>query len=208
MFIPMAESSLDIIPIGDWVLESACHKLHEWRKSGHSDLRMAINLSAIQLQDKHIVNRISYLLHKYQIPPAKLELEVTETSILEDVQLSREQLKKIKDIGVILTLDDFGTGYSSLGYLQKFPFDKIKIDKSFVDGLPDSKENKVIVEAIIQLGKSFGIAVLAEGVETREQEQYLIESGCLEGQGYHYGKPMPEADLISYLAKPGPLPGD
>ena len=207
MFIPMAENSLDIIPIGDWVLESACHKLHEWHELGYPDLRMAINLSAVQLQDKHIVNRISYLLHKYQIEPDKLELEVTETCILEDVELSKEQLRKIKNIGVTLSLDDFGTGYSSLSYLQKFPFDKIKIDKTFVEGVPDNKENTVIVEAIIQLGKSFGIEVLAEGVETLEQESYLVQSGCMEGQGYYYGKPMSEQDLLQYLQNPSPLPG-
>ena len=207
MFIPMAESSLDIIPIGDWVLESSCHKLHDWHQAGYPDLRMAINLSAIQLRDKHIADRVSYLLHKYQIPPDKLELEVTETSILEDVDLSKEQLQKIKEIGVILTLDDFGTGYSSLSYLQKFPFDKIKIDKSFVEDVPNNKENMVIVEAIIQLGKSFNIDVLAEGVETVEQEAYLIESGCLEGQGYYYGKPMPDENFRSYLKNPSPLPG-
>lgn len=207
-FIPMAENSMDIIPIGDWVLESACHKLHEWQALGYTDLRMAINLSAIQLQDKHIVSRISYLLHKYQLSPGSLELEVTETSILEDVELSKEQLRKIKNIGIILTLDDFGTGYSSLSYLQKFPFDKIKIDKSFVDGIPENKENTVIVDAIIQLGKSFGIEVLAEGVETITQESYLIQSGCMEGQGYYYGKPMPEDDLLQYAKNPSPLPGD
>lgn len=207
-FIPMAESSMDIIPIGDWVLESACHKLHEWHELGYTNLRMAINLSAIQLQDKHIVSRISYLLHKYQLSPDKLELEVTETSILEDVELSKEQLRKIKNIGIILTLDDFGTGYSSLSYLQKFPFDKIKIDKSFVEGIPENKENTVIVDAIIQLGKSFGIEVLAEGVETAGQESYLIESGCMEGQGYYYGKPMTEEDLMQYVKNPSPLPGN
>ncbi|OED41964.1 diguanylate cyclase [Endozoicomonas sp. (ex Bugula neritina AB1)] len=206
-FIPMAESSLDIIPIGDWVLESACHKLHDWHVSGYPDLRMAINLSAIQLRDKHIVDRVSYLLHKYQLDPGKLELEVTETSILEDIELSKEQLKKIKNIGVILTLDDFGTGYSSLSYLQKFSFDKIKIDKSFVDDVPNNKENMVIVEAIIQLGKSFNIDVLAEGVETLEQERYLIDSGCLEGQGYYYGKPMTDSTFRAYLQVPSPLPG-
>ena len=206
MFIPMAESSLDIIPIGDWVLESSCQKLHEWHEMGHTDLRISINLSAIQLRDKHIVSRVSYLLHKYQIPPDKLELEVTETSIMEDVELSREQLKKISNIGVTLTLDDFGTGYSSLTYLQKFPFDKIKIDKSFVEDIPENKENTVIVEAIIQLGKSFGIDVLAEGVETIQQEAHLIQSGCLEGQGFYYGKPMTEEDFLSYVKNPTPLP--
>ena len=207
-FIPMAESSMDIIPIGDWVLESACHKLHEWHALGYTGLRMAINLSAVQLQDKHIVSRISYLLHKYQISPGNLELEVTETSILEDIELSKEQLRKIKNIGIILTLDDFGTGYSSLSYLQKFPFDKIKIDKTFVDGIPENKENTVIVDAIIQLGKSFGIDVLAEGVETATQESYLIQSGCLEGQGFYYGKPMAEDDFLQYAQNPSPLPGD
>ncbi|MGI9276787.1 MAG: putative bifunctional diguanylate cyclase/phosphodiesterase [Endozoicomonas sp.] len=199
MFIPMAENSLDIIPIGDWVLESACHQLHEWHETGHSHLRIAVNLSAIQLRDKEIVNRISYLLHKYQIPPDKMELEVTETCILEDIELSSTQLNSIKDLGVTLTLDDFGTGYSSLSYLKKFPFDKIKIDKSFVEGVPENNENTVIVEAIIQLGKSFGIEVLAEGVETVEQEALLIKTGCLEGQGYYYGKPMPESDFAVLL---------
>ena len=206
-FIPMAENSMDIIPIGDWVLESACHKLHEWHSLGHTNLRMAVNLSAVQLQDKHIVNRISYLLHKYKLAPNKLELEVTETSILEDIELSKEQLRKIKHIGVILSLDDFGTGYSSLSYLQKFPFDKIKIDKSFVEGIPENKENKVIVDAIIQLGGSFGMDILAEGVETESQESYLMLSGCTEGQGYYYGKPMSEEDFIQYIQNPSPLPG-
>ena len=207
MFIPMAESSLDIIPIGDWVLESACETLHNWHEAGHPELRMAINLSAIQLRDKHIADRVSYLLKKYNIPSDKLELEVTETSILEDVELSQEQLRRIKDIGIILTLDDFGTGYSSLSYLQKFPFDKIKIDKSFVEDVPNNNENMVIVEAIVQLGKSFNIEVLAEGIETIEQENYLAQSGCLEGQGYYYGKPMSELNFRQYLQNPSPLPG-
>lgn len=206
MFIPMAESSLDIIPIGDWVLEAACYQLHEWHASGFPNLRMAINLSAIQLQDKHIVERVTYLLQKYQIPPEKMELEVTETCILEDVETSKKQLANLKNIGVILTLDDFGTGYSSLSYLKKFPFDKIKIDKSFVEGLPENKENSVIVEAIIQLGRNFDLEVLAEGIETIEQEDYLVRSGCLEGQGYFYGKPMPEQEFIDYLAQPSSFP--
>ena len=199
MFIPMAESSMDIIPIGDWVLESACEQLHQWHQAGHENLRMAINLSAVQLQDKSIVERMLYLLRKYQIAPEKLELEVTETSIMEDIEISSLQLQNLKKIGVLLALDDFGTGYSSLSYLKKFPFDKIKIDKAFVDGLPDSKENAVIVEAIIQLGKSFGLEVIAEGVETSDQEQHLKQAGCLEGQGYFYGRPMLENEFLELL---------
>lgn len=130
MFIPMAENSLDIIPIGDWVLESSCSQLNHWHQSGYNHFRMAVNLSAIQLQDKSIVERVEYLLNKYQIPPHMLELEVTETSIMEDIEVSSEQLKSLKKTGVLLALDDFGTGYSSLSYLKKFPFDKVKIDKS------------------------------------------------------------------------------
>ena len=198
-FIPMAENSLDIIPIGDWVLESACNQLNVWRQSGYTELRMAVNLSAVQLQDKNIVERVEYLLKKYQIPANKLELEVTETSIMEDIEVSSAQLQRLKQAGVILALDDFGTGYSSLSYLKRFPFDKIKIDKSFVDGLPGSKENTVIVEAIIQLGKSFGLEVIAEGVETAAQEGHLRQAGCLEGQGYFYGKPMLDDEFLDVL---------
>ncbi|MGI9283310.1 MAG: putative bifunctional diguanylate cyclase/phosphodiesterase [Endozoicomonas sp.] len=199
MFIPIAENNLDIIPIGDWVLESACHQLHEWHQTGLNDLRMAVNLSAIQLRDKNIVDRINYLLNKYQIPPQLLEIEVTETCIMEDIELSSEQLNKIKATGITLALDDFGTGYSSLSYLKQFPFDKLKIDKSFVEGLPDNKENTVIVEAIIQLGRSFGIEVIAEGVETKEQETHLISSGCTEGQGYFYSRPIPDKEFAEFL---------
>ena len=198
-FIPMAEHNLDIIPIGNWVLESACHQLHEWNVAGYPDLRLAVNLSAVQLRDKEIAERISYWLDKYQIAPHMLELEVTETFVLEDVELSAEQLRKIKDIGVKLALDDFGTGYSSLSYLKQFPFDKIKIDKSFIEGIPANTDNAVIVDAIIQLGNSFNISVLAEGIETTEQENYLMASRCKEGQGYLFGKPMPAAEFIDYL---------
>ncbi len=204
IFIPMAENSLDIIPIGNWVLESACHQLHEFHKAGYPNLRMAINLSAVQLRDEQMAERVAYLLHKYKLKPSNLELEVTETSILEDVGLAKKQLQKIKDIGIILTLDDFGTGYSSLSYLQKFPFDKIKIDKSFVEDVPENKDNRVIVEAIIQLGKSFNIDVLAEGIETADQEHFLMESGCLEGQGYYYGKPMSVEQFLKFLTIPFP----
>ena len=203
-FIPMAEHSLDIIPIGDWVLENACQQLHQWHLEGHRDLRMAVNLSAIQLQDQGIVERIATLLGKYQIPPGALELEVTETSIIEDIDTSKIQLENIKNTGVTLALDDFGTGYSSLGYLKQFPFDKIKIDKSFVEGLPDNKGNVGIVEAIVQIGKSFGLKVLAEGVETIEQETFLTSTGCQEGQGYYYGKPLSPNDFIAHLASQAP----
>ncbi|WP_330924261.1 putative bifunctional diguanylate cyclase/phosphodiesterase [Candidatus Sororendozoicomonas aggregata] len=199
VFIPIAEKNLDIIAIGDWVLESACKQIAAWNQEGYGDLRIAVNLSAIQLRDKDIGARISGLVDKYRISPKSLEIEVTETFILQDVDLSAEQLKNIKAIGVTLAMDDFGTGYSSLSYLKQFPFDKIKIDKSFVDGLPLHKENAVIVDAIIQLGTNFNLKVLAEGIEDKDQEAYLIKQGCMEGQGYFYGKPMTISDFIDYL---------
>lgn len=203
IFIPIAEHSRDIIPIGGWVLENACWQLHQWHLSGYQGLRMAINLSAVQLQDQSIVDHVAFLLKKYQLSPETLELEVTETSIIDDLETSKIQLQKFKEIGVMLALDDFGTGYSSLSYLKQFPFDKIKIDKSFVDGLPDNRENCDIIDAIVHIGKSFGLKVLAEGIETMEQESYLSKKGCQEGQGYYYGKPMSSRDFISsQLASP------
>ena len=198
-FIPMAENSLDIIPIGDWVLESACHQLQNWHNSGHKHFRIAVNLSAIQLKDKNITDRIKYLLSKYKIPPHLLELEITETWLMDDLSLASAQLNRIKKTGVLLALDDFGTGYSSLSYLKQFPFDKIKIDKSFIEGLPGNWENSVIVDSIIQLGNSFGLPVIAEGIEHREQEDHLTQSGCYEGQGYLYGMPMSSGEMTSYL---------
>ncbi len=198
-FIPMAEHSMDIIPIGDWVLESACKQLRDWRMSGHDNLQISVNLSAIQLKDNNIANRTQHLLQKYNIPPQFLELEITESSLIESSLLAAEQLQQIKSIGVKLSLDDFGTGYSTLNYLKQFRFDKIKIDKSFIEGLPVNKENAVIVDAIIQLGRSFGLSTVAEGVESREQEQHLIKSGCEEAQGFLYGKPMSATELSTYL---------
>ena len=207
VFIPMAERTMDIVPIGDWVLETACRQFKHWLDNGHPGLRMAINLSAVQLQDSDIVDRVAFLLNKYQLSPESLELEVTETSLMDDLEVARKQLSHIKSIGVQLTLDDFGTGYSSLGYLKQFPFDKIKIDKSFIEGLPGHKENSAIVDAIIQIGKSFSMKVLAEGVETREQEACLIDKGCTEGQGYYYSKPLSAEDFMAYLATVGSLSG-
>ncbi len=201
VFIPIAEKNLDIIAIGDWVLEAACKQIAAWNSEGYGDLRIAVNLSAIQLRDKDIGARISGLIDKYMISPKSLEIEVTETFILQDIELSAEQLNNIKAIGVTLAMDDFGTGYSSLSYLKQFPFDKIKIDKSFVDGLPAHKENAVIVDTIIQLGTNFNLKVLAEGIEDKAQETYLIKQGCMEGQGYFYGKPMTISDFTDYLGR-------
>lgn len=203
-FIPMAEHNLDIIPIGNWVLDQACQQLKRWHDDGFSDFRMGVNLSAIQLQDISLVDNIDTLLERYNLPARSLELEVTETSIIEDIDSSRAKLEQLKKLGVKLALDDFGTGYSSLSYLKTFPFDKIKIDKTFVDGLPERKEDMAIVSAVVQISKGFGFTVLAEGVETDAQEHCLIELGCQEGQGYLYGKPGTAQEMTQLLHAQSP----
>ncbi|MDD7805529.1 MAG: EAL domain-containing protein [Endozoicomonas sp. (ex Botrylloides leachii)] len=198
-FIPMAESNLDIIPIGNWVLETACLQLKSWHQAGFTDIKMAVNLSALQLRDKSLSKKIDSLLRQHQLPAKALELEITETFIMENTTVATEHLNNIKAIGVTLALDDFGTGYSSLSYLKQFPFDKLKIDKSFIEGVPSNTDNTVIVEAIIQIGSKFNLTVLAEGIEEKEQEIFLISQGCQEGQGYYYGKPMISDNFIELL---------
>ena len=200
VFIPILEKSLGIIPVGKWVLEESFNHLRKWHLQGLTDLKISVNLSAVQFQYDNLVETISQLLEKYQIPSNKVELEVTESYILEDIDNSKQRLNQLKSLGLNLAIDDFGTGYSSLSYLQKFPFDKIKIDKSFIDGLPNNKENSVIVNSIIQLCENFNLLVLAEGVENKEQERFLLENGCDEGQGYLYEKPISSKKILELIA--------
>ena len=200
-FIPIAEKNLEIITLGLWVIESACKDLSRWHKKGYKDSRVSVNLSAIQFRDQELPEKIRGLLKQYHIPPQSLELEVTETFIMENSEVAAVYLQRLKAIGVTLALDDFGTGYSSLSYLQKFPFDKLKIDKSFVDGLPHNPINAAITESIIQLSKRLNLTVLAEGVEQPVQERFLLQLGCNEGQGYLYGKPMTVKAFIALLSQ-------
>ncbi|OYW96358.1 MAG: GGDEF-domain containing protein [Pseudomonadales bacterium 32-61-5] len=199
IFIPLAEQSGSIIAIGEWVLDQACRQLREWHQLGFSDLRMAVNLSAVQLHHAELPAIISGLLDRYGLPAQSLELEVTETGLIEDIAAATRNLHSLRRSGALIALDDFGTGYSSLSYLKNLPLDKIKIDKSFVRDMGVDEGDASIVRAIIQLGKSLDMLVIAEGVETAEQERYLIDEGCNEGQGYHYSKPLPAAELLSLL---------
>ena len=199
IFIPLAEQSGSIIAIGEWVLDQACRQLREWHQLGFSDLRMAVNLSAVQLHHAELPAIISGLLDRYGLPAQSLELEVTETGLIEDIAAATRNLHSLRRSGALIALDDFGTGYSSLSYLKNLPLDKIKIDKSFVRDMGVDEGDASIVRAIIQLGKSLDMLVIAEGVETAEQERYLIDEGCNEGQGYHYSKPLPASELLSLL---------
>ncbi|WP_248797199.1 putative bifunctional diguanylate cyclase/phosphodiesterase [Pseudomonas sp. MWU13-2105] len=199
LFIPLAEQNGTIIAIGEWVLDQACHQLREWHDQGFSDLRMAVNLSTVQLHHAELPRVVNNLLQMYRLPPRSLELEVTETGLMEDISTAAQHLLSLRRSGALIAIDDFGTGYSSLSYLKSLPLDKIKIDKSFVQDLLDDDDDATIVRAIIQLGKSLGMQVIAEGVETVEQEAYIISEGCHEGQGYYYSKPLPARELGVYL---------
>ena len=198
-FIPLAEQNGTIIAIGEWVLDQACKQLREWHDQGFSELRMAVNLSTVQLHHSELPRVVNNLLQIYRLPPRSLELEVTETGLMEDISTAAQHLLSLRRSGALIAIDDFGTGYSSLSYLKSLPLDKIKIDKSFVQDLIDDDDDATIVRAIIQLGKSLGMQVIAEGVETTEQEAYIISEGCHEGQGYFYSKPLPARELLSYL---------
>jgi diguanylate cyclase (GGDEF)-like protein len=199
LFIPLAEQNGTIIAIGEWVLDQACKQLRDWHDQGFSDLRMAVNLSTVQLHHAELPRVVNNLLQMYRLPPRSLELEVTETGLMEDISTAAQHLLSLRRSGALIAIDDFGTGYSSLSYLKSLPLDKIKIDKSFVQDLLDDDDDATIVRAIIQLGKSLGMQVIAEGVETAEQEAYIISEGCHEGQGYYYSKPLPARELGAYL---------
>jgi diguanylate cyclase (GGDEF)-like protein len=199
LFIPLAEQNGTIIAIGEWVLDQACKQLREWHDQGFADLRMAVNLSTVQLHHAELPRVVNNLLQIYRLPPRSLELEVTETGLMEDISTAAQHLLSLRRSGALIAIDDFGTGYSSLSYLKSLPLDKIKIDKSFVQDLLDDDDDATIVRAIIQLGKSLGMQVIAEGVETAEQESYIISEGCHEGQGYFYSKPLPARELSVYL---------
>lgn len=199
VFIPLAEQSGSIIDIGAWVLDQACRQLSEWHRLGFDGLRMAVNLSTVQLHHADLPALVSQVLQTHMLPAESLELEVTETGLMEDLEAARQNLNSLRCSGALIAIDDFGTGYSSLSYLRSLPVDKIKIDKSFVRDMCADEGDATIVRAIIQLARSLRMQVIAEGVETADQERYLIEEGCDEGQGYYYSKPIPASALLTLL---------
>ncbi|NLP34947.1 MAG: EAL domain-containing protein [Clostridiales bacterium] len=190
-FIPYAEENGLIIPIGNWVLKTACKQLKEWHDAGHVDLRMAVNLSARQFMDNDIVNSVKSAIEESEIDPHKLELEITESIALNDLDYTISTIRELKSIGVNFSLDDFGTGYSSMNYLKRLPVNNLKIDKSFLNTVMEDTCDQKIVQTIINLARILELDVIAEGVETSEQETFLTESNCDKAQGYLYSKPVP-----------------
>ncbi|MEJ6655146.1 MAG: bifunctional diguanylate cyclase/phosphodiesterase, partial [Pseudomonas sp.] len=199
LFIPLAEQSGAIIAIGEWVLDQACRQLREWHDAGRTHLRMSVNLSTVQLHHPDLSMMVTQVLQRHALPSNSLELEVTETGLMEDIHAAARHLNNLKHTGVLIALDDFGTGYSSLSYLRRLPLDKIKIDKSFTRDLLSDSGDQNIVRVIIQLGRNLNMQVIAEGVESLEQQAYLQQEGCHEGQGYFYSRPLPAAALIEWL---------
>ena len=197
-FIPIAEENGLIIPIGEWVLRTACSDMAHWQAIGHS-LRVAVNLSAIQFRDTQLSNRISSILADTQISPQWLELEVTEGALMESNASTLATLTALRKIGMHLSLDDFGTGYSCLSYLKSLPLNNIKVDQSFVHGLPADKDSLAIIRTIISLSKNLGFTVTAEGIETIHQARILHSMGCEILQGYYISKPVLAMEIPNLL---------
>ncbi len=201
-FIPLAEKSGLILPIGEWVLKNACHQLSKWQRDGF-DIDIAINVSARQFNQDDFVGQVLRCLRESEVDPTYLKLELTESIPLLDVNAVIEKMHVLKAHGVHVALDDFGTGYSSLSYLQRLPLDQLKIDQSFVQEMLSSPRAAAIVCAIINLACNLGIEVIAEGVETVEQFHFLKGNGCRYYQGYYFSAPMPADQLARNMMSPG-----
>jgi diguanylate cyclase (GGDEF)-like protein len=199
-FVPVAEEIGIIEEIGEWVLAEALRQLEQWNASGLSGLRMAVNVSAHQFARSDFATMVAKRLRNSPINPNDLELEVTETAIMTDLDRGARQLKLLRSLGVQIALDDFGTGHSSLAYLQTLPIDRLKIDRMFVKDITSSDEHPVLLATIIQMGASIGCQVIAEGIETVEQALALSSMNCEEAQGFLFSKPLPPADLVRWVA--------
>jgi EAL domain-containing protein (putative c-di-GMP-specific phosphodiesterase class I) len=195
-FISVAEETGLIVPIGEWVIRDACFEAAGWPVPA----KVAVNLSPVQLRSPGLVASVTAALEESGLAPNRLEIEITETVLLQDSEATLATLHQLRNLGTHISMDDFGTGYSSLSYLRKFPFDKIKIDRSFVRDLAKHDDSLAIVRAVAALGKSLGIATTAEGVETAEQLERVRNEGCTEVQGFFFGQARPAADVLRLLS--------
>jgi EAL domain-containing protein (putative c-di-GMP-specific phosphodiesterase class I) len=197
-FIPFAEETGMIVEIGHWVLRNACAELKRWRDAGLPEIRMSINMSARQLAEKTIVKHIANLLKDYGLPGHCLEIEITENTIMSDMDSVIHKLKELSKRGVYIAIDDFGTGYSSLSYLHKLPIQTLKIDRAFIKEVNMKHAGNSIINTIVAMAKGLNLNVIAEGVETQQQLDYLQEIDCCEAQGFLFGKPL-TSDIIAQL---------
>jgi EAL domain-containing protein (putative c-di-GMP-specific phosphodiesterase class I) len=202
-FIPVAEETLLILPIGHLVLEEACRQAAAWANQYSPPLTVNVNLSGRQFTSTDLAKEIDQLVRQHGCDPALLNLEITESAIMDDTEAAQATLQRLHDQGFQLSMDDFGTGYSSLSYLHQFPFDILKIDRSFIQALGSDYNRTKIVNVIITLARTLGKTVVAEGVETREQAEYLAALGCDFGQGYYFSRPV-DAEAAEALLKDPP----
>jgi diguanylate cyclase (GGDEF)-like protein/PAS domain S-box-containing protein len=200
-FIPVAEDGGAIVPIGAWVMEEACRQAQAWRQAGWPEFTMSVNLSALQFRRTGLIETVAGALGRSGLPPHLLELELTESILLHDVENTLDTVRQLKAMGVRLSIDDFGTGYSSLSYLKRFAVDRLKIDRSFVRDLNADPDNAAIVRAVIQLARSLRLDIIAEGVETEAQLAFLREEGCPGVQGFLFSRPLSSADLKAFLGE-------
>jgi EAL domain-containing protein (putative c-di-GMP-specific phosphodiesterase class I) len=206
-FIPLAEQSGDIVPIGEWVLRESCRQTRAWEKSGLPPLGIAVNLSARQFQQQDLAAQIAGALKESGLAPHQLDLEITESHAMQDAEFTLSVFHDLQAMGVRISIDDFGTGYSSLGFLKQFPINTIKIDRSFIKDLASDPKDEAIVSAIVVLAHRLGLDVVAEGVETEAEVGILRRHHCDKMQGYFYSKPLP-AEALEALVRSGKmLPG-
>jgi EAL domain-containing protein (putative c-di-GMP-specific phosphodiesterase class I) len=199
-FIPLAEETGLIVPIGEWVMRTACAQAKQWADAGLPPLRVAVNISARQFARTELPECIDRVLSDTGLDPDLFEVELTESMTMTHVDRAIETMDALKRRGIHIAIDDFGTGYSSLGYLKRFRIDSVKIDRSFVRDLPHGPRDCALAQATIAMAHALGLRAVAEGVETAEQLSFLQRHGCDEVQGYHFAKPMPAADLTAFVA--------
>ena len=203
-FIHIAEESGLIVPIGEWVMREACRQAVEWKNSGLPDMVIGVNLSAVQFKRGDVEYAVLDALEKSGLAPEFLELELTESILIQNAESVLATVKRLKLLGIKLSIDDFGTGYSSLSYLKRFDVDKLKIDRSFIRDLATDPDDAAIVRAIIQMARSLNLRTIAEGVENEEMLAHLRFFHCDEAQGYHFARPMAAADFAAYVMHHSP----